>query len=165
VAVSRDDAHRKSPPSHGTNMREHCHRNQMEIKHLNTAEIHSNPAYSPGVSVPASARYVHVGGQNGIDAAGRIVGRGDIAAQTAQALGNLFAVLAAGGAKPDDLVSLSVYLVQDADLRVAFGVWTKFWGDRGRPPMVKLLRVVGLASPDFLIEIEGWAAIAEDTSE
>src|SRR5882757_1768866 len=137
----------------------------MEIKRLNPAQIHSNPAYSQGVSVPASARYVHVGGQNGIDAAGQIVGKGDVAAQTSQALGNLSAVLAAGGAKPDDLVSLSVYLVQDADLRVAFGVWTKFWGDRGRPPTVKLLRVVGLVSPDFLIEIGGWAAIAGDISE
>src|SRR3954464_6886341 len=97
-----------------------CHRSQMEIKHLNPAEIHSNPAYSHGVSVPATARYIHVGGQNGIDAAGRIVGKGDIAAQTSQALANLSAVLAAGGAKPDDLISLSVYIVPDADLRVAF---------------------------------------------
>jgi enamine deaminase RidA (YjgF/YER057c/UK114 family) len=137
----------------------------MEIKHLNPAETHSNPAYSQGVSVPATARFVHVGGQNGIDAAGRIVGKGDIAVQTSQALGNLSSVLAAGGAKPDDLVSLSVYLLEDADLRVAFGVWAKFWGARGRPPMVKLLRVVGLASPDFLIEIEGWAAIIGDDAE
>jgi enamine deaminase RidA (YjgF/YER057c/UK114 family) len=136
----------------------------MEIKRLNPAAIHRNPAYSQGVSVPASARYIHVGGQNCVDAAGRVVGKGDIAAQTSQALGNMSAVLAAGGAKPDDLVSLSVYLVPDADLRVAFGVWTKFWGDRGSPPTVKLLRVVGLASPDFLIEIEGLAAIAADPS-
>src|SRR4051812_21578417 len=118
----------------------------MEIKHLNPAEIHANPAYSQGVSVPAAARYIHVGGQNGVDAEGRIVGKGDLALQTAQALANLSAVLRAGGARPEDLISLSIYLVGDADLRPAFGAWTAFWGDRGPPPVVKMLRVIGLAN-------------------
>jgi len=129
------------------------------IQHLNPAELHPSAAYSLGVSVPATARVVHVGGQNGIDAEGRIVGKGDIAAQTARALDNLSAVLAAGGARLDDLVGLSVYVVRDADIRLAFGVWAKVWANRGVPPMVKLLRVVGLANPDCLIEIEGLAAI------
>jgi enamine deaminase RidA (YjgF/YER057c/UK114 family) len=137
----------------------------LEIKRLNPTEIHGSPAYSQGVSIPAAARYVHVGGQNGVDIAGRIVGKGDVAAQTLQALTNLTAVLAAGGAKPDDLVSLSAYIVHDADLRVAFGVWAKFWGDRGAPPIVRLVRVIGLASPDFLIEIEGMAAIVSAAAE
>lgn len=133
----------------------------MLIERLNPAGMHSNPAYSQGVSVPASARHIYVGGQNGVDAEGRIVGKGDLAAQTAQALGNLASVLTAGGAAPEDLISLTVYLVGDADLRAGFGAWTAFWNERGAPPVVKMLRVAGLANPDFLIEVEGIAAIVE----
>ncbi len=133
----------------------------MLIERLNPAGMHSNPAYSHGISVPAGARYIYVGGQNGVDAAGRIVGTRDLAAQTAQALANLATVLAAGGAAPEDLISLTVCLVGDADLRLAFGAWAGFWNGRADPPIVKLLRVAGLANPDFLVEIEGIAVIAE----
>jgi enamine deaminase RidA (YjgF/YER057c/UK114 family) len=131
------------------------------IERLNPAGMHSNPAYSQGISVPASARHIYVGGQNGVDAEGRIVGESDLAAQTIQALANLEAVLAAGGAKPSDLISLTVCLVADADLRPAFGAWAAFWNGRGPPPVVKVLRVAGLGNPDFLIEIEAMAAIVE----
>lgn len=133
----------------------------MLIERLNPAGMHSNPAYSQGISVPASARHIYVGGQNGVDAEGRIVGESDLTAQTIQALANLEAVLAAGGAKPSDLISLTVCLVADADLRPAFGAWAAFWNGRGPPPVVKVLRVAGLGNPDFLIEIEAMAAIVE----
>jgi enamine deaminase RidA (YjgF/YER057c/UK114 family) len=131
----------------------------MAIEHLNPKGMHSNPAYSQGVALPASARIVLIGGQNGVDAHGQIVGKGDIAAQTKQALANLAMVLEAGGARPENLVRLSIYIVGDADIRPAFGVWTAFWADRGPPPVVTGIRVLGLANPDFLIEIEGQAAV------
>lgn len=131
----------------------------MAIERLNPKGMHGNPAYSQGVALPASARIVLIGGQNGIDADGQIVGKGDIAAQTAQALANLAMVLEAGGARLDDLVRLSIYIVGDADIRLAFGAWIAFWADRGPPPVVTGVRVLGLANPDFLIEIEGQAAV------
>ena len=98
----------------------------MVIERLNPKGMHSNPAYSQGVALPASARIVLIG----IDADGQIVGKGDIAAQTAQALANLAMVLEAGGARPEDLVRLSIYIVGDADIRPAFGAWMAFWADR-----------------------------------
>ena len=131
----------------------------MAIERLNPKGMHSNPAYSQGVVLPATARIVLVGGQNGVDANGQIVGKGDIATQTAQALANLALVLEAGGAKPENLVRLSISIAGDADLRPAFGAWMAFWRDRGPPPVVTAARVLGLANPDFLIEIEGMAAI------
>ncbi|MBZ9885149.1 RidA family protein [Mesorhizobium sp. CA10] len=132
----------------------------MTIERLNPRGMHSNPAYSQGVSLPASARIVLVGGQNGVDAEGNIVGKGDLAAQTTQALANLAKVLEAGGAKLENLVSLSVYIVGDQDIAPGFGAWMAFWANRAPPPIIKALRVVGLGNPDFLIEIEGQAAIA-----
>ncbi|TPI46246.1 RidA family protein [Mesorhizobium sp. B2-9-1] len=132
----------------------------MTIERLNPQGMHSNPAYSQGVSLPASARIVLVGGQNGVDAEGNIVGKGDLAAQTTQALANLAKVLQAGGATLENLVSLSVYIVGDQDIAPGFGAWMAFWANRAPPPIIKALRVVGLGNPDFLIEIEGQAAIA-----
>ena len=35
-----------------------------------------------------------------------------------------------------------------------------FWGTRTNPPTVTVLRVAGLANPDFLIEIEAQAVLA-----
>jgi enamine deaminase RidA (YjgF/YER057c/UK114 family) len=131
----------------------------MSIERLNPKGMHSSPAYSQGIALPASARIVLVGGQNGVDAEGQIVGKGDIAAQTAQALANLAMVLEAGGAKPENLVSLSIYVVGNAELQPAFGAWMAFWAYRGAPPVVTAVRVLGLANPDFLIEIQGQAVI------
>ena len=131
----------------------------MSIERLNPTGLHSSPAYSQGIALPASARIVLVGGQNGVDAEGQIVGKGDIAAQTAQALANLAMVLEAAGAKPENLVSLSIYVVGDTGLQPAFGAWMAFWAGRGAPPVVTAVRVLGLANPDFLIEIEGQAAV------
>lgn len=133
----------------------------MSIERLNPKGLHMSPAYSQGVALPASARIVLVGGQNGVDAEGSIVGRGDLAAQTAQALTNLATVLEAAGAKPENLVSLSIYIVGDAELQPAVGAWMGFWADRGPPPVLKVLRVTGLARADFLIEIEAQAAIVD----
>jgi enamine deaminase RidA (YjgF/YER057c/UK114 family) len=131
------------------------------IERLSPAGMHHNPAYSQGIRLPASAHHILVGGQNGVDAEGRITGEGDLAAQTSQALANVAMVLEAGGARPEDLVSLSIYLVGDLDLRPAFGAWMAFWAGRGPPPAVKMLRVAGLANPAFLIEIEALAAVVE----
>ncbi|TPM26085.1 RidA family protein [Mesorhizobium sp. B2-3-4] len=132
----------------------------MSIERLNPGGMHANPAYSQGVALPACARLVLVGGQNGVDAQGQIVGKGDLAAQTTQALANLAMVLEAGGAKVEELVSLSVYIVGDQDIAPGFGAWMAFWGNRAPPPIIKALRVAGLGHPDFLIEIEGLAAVA-----
>jgi enamine deaminase RidA (YjgF/YER057c/UK114 family) len=133
----------------------------VSIERLYPAGMHRDPAYTPGILIPAVARYVLVGGQNGVDGEGRVTGKGDLAVQTAQALTNVAAVLEAGGARPDDLVSLSVCLVGEVDLTPAFGAWMTFWGDRGAPPVLKVLRVAGLSHPDFLIEIEGLAAMID----
>ncbi|TBW34496.1 RidA family protein [Siculibacillus lacustris] len=59
--------------------------------------------------------FVHLSGQTPIDpATGRLVD-GDVGVATTQCLENLFAVLAAAGLGPDDVVSCAVYLTDMAD--------------------------------------------------
>lgn len=131
----------------------------MNIERVNPPGMHSNPVYSQATILPAGARLMVIGGQNAVDEHGAIVGVGDLARQAAKALDNLITVLAAAGATLDDLLKVTIYLVDGQDLRPAFGEWMARWGQRTNPPSVTGLTVTGLARPEFLIEIEALAAV------
>lgn len=131
----------------------------MSIKHLNPEGMHHSPVFSQGIILPGNARILLIGGQNGVNAQGEVVAKGDVAKQTEQALANLQTVLAAAGGRLEDLVKVTIIMQQDIDLNAAFGAWMAVWGKRTNPPTVTALRVAGLANPDFLIEIEAQAAL------
>lgn len=133
----------------------------MPVQRINPDSVHKNPAYSQAVVLPANARTVLVGGQNGVDRDGNIVGVGDIGAQAAQAIGNLVACLEAAGASVEDLVQVRIHIVSGQDLRPAFGAWMAVWGARTEPPTVTGVFVPALARPDLLIEIEAMAVLAD----
>ena len=126
----------------------------MTITHLNPAALHRNPAFSHGTIVDGGGRLIIVGGQNGVGADGAVVGS-DLAAQTRQALRNVLAVLAAGGATQADVVKLTIYLVAGHDAREAFAASREIWG--AHPTAITVLQVVGLANPGFLVEIDALA--------
>ena len=131
----------------------------MAIQHLNPDGMYKSPVFSQGIILPAGARILLIGGQNGVDAKGEIVGKGDVVAQTRQALANLQRVLDTAGATLENLVKVTIIMQQDIDLNAAFGAWMAVWGQRTNPPTVTALRVAGLANPDFLIEIEAQAVL------
>ncbi|MGM7421635.1 RidA family protein [Cellulosimicrobium sp. CpK407] len=124
------------------------------VTHLNPAGLHRNPAFSQGTIVE-TGRTLYVGGQNGTDAEGAIV-EGGIAAQTAQALRNVLAVLAEAGAGSQDVARLAVYLDPEADLMAGFAAVGEVWGPH--PAAVTVLRV-GIGRPGALVEIEAVAAL------
>ena len=131
----------------------------MSVEYINPDGMHKSPVFSQGIILPANARLLLIGGQNGVDEKGEIVGKGDVVAQTRQALDNLQKVLAAAGGRLEDLVKTTIIMQQDIDLGAAFGVWLGVWGQRPNPPTVTGFRVPGLANPDFLIEIEAQALL------
>lgn len=115
------------------------------------------PGYSHAV---ATARpLIFVSGQVPIDAAGALVGEGDIEAQTAQVFENLRTVLAGVGAGFDDLVKLTTFVVglDPGKLLAIRRVRDRYLGDGPRPAS-SLVGVTALFRPDVLVEIE---AIAE----
>ena len=63
--------------------------------------------YSQAVKAGAT---VYVSGQIPLDAAGQLVGTGDVSAQTHQVLQNLTAVLAAAGLALTDVVKCSIFV-------------------------------------------------------
>lgn len=132
----------------------------VSLEHINPDSMHKNPAFSQGIIVPAGARMLVIGGQNAVDADGQIVGKGDIAAQTAKAVDNLITVLEAAGGRLEDLVRIGLFIREDADLRAGFGAWMQRAGQLQNPPTVTTALVAKLANPDYLIEIEAMAALS-----
>ena len=131
----------------------------MPVTRLNPEGMYRSPVFSQGIILPANARILLIGGQNGVNAQGEIVARGDVVRQTEQALVNLQKVLAAAGAGLEDLVKVTIIMQQDIDLNAAFGAWMAVWGQRTNPPTVSAFRVPNLSNPDFLIEIEAQAVL------
>ncbi|MEO6396193.1 MAG: RidA family protein [Devosia sp.] len=131
-----------------------------KLEHINPRGMHKNPAFSQGIVIPAGASTLIIGGQNAVDEMGEVVGKGDIAAQTAKAVDNLVMVLEAAGGKLENLVRVGLLLRDDADLKKGFGVWMARAGKLKNPPTVTTAIVSKLANPDYLIEIEATAVLS-----
>lgn len=130
-----------------------------QIQHINPDELSKSAAFSQIVTTQGNGRTIYISGQDAVNAQGIIVGKGDIAAQTEQIMGNLQIALAACGATFENLVKLSIFVVQGQDLLRGFQVSQKFLGNLTNPPAISVLIVSGLANPDFLVEIEATAFI------
>ena len=108
-------------------------------------------------AIAFTGRMVVVSGQVPLDDQGRLVGRGDAAAQVRQVFENLAGALAAAGARLDQVVKLTVYLTDLADLDAFRRVRDEYIA-LDRPPASSLVQVSGLVSPEFRVEIEALAA-------
>lgn len=127
----------------------------MTITHINPPGLHTSPFFSQGV-LAEGGRTLYIGGQNGTDAKGAIVS-GGAAEQSAQAIRNVLAVLAAAGAGPEHVVKLNIYLAADADFDAAFAAGAAAWGQH--PTAITVLRVASPARPDALIEVDAIAVV------
>ncbi|GAB2802864.1 hypothetical protein GCM10027275_56340 [Rhabdobacter roseus] len=132
-----------------------------KTQHLNPDGLFKNPAFSQVVLTQGNGKTIYVGGQDAVNAQGEVVGKGDIAEQTEQVMKNLQTALSACGATFENLVKLSIYLVQGQDLHLGFQISQKYLGNLINPPAISVLIVAGLANPDFLIEIDATAFIPE----
>ena len=131
----------------------------MTVSRVNPETLHRNPAFSQAISVEGAHRTVYVGGQNAVDAGGNVVGQGDVAAQAEQVARNLQAVLAAADATIDDIVKLTIFLVEPNSAFPAYEAFQRVWGMPAEPPAISLLYVSGLFHPHFLIEVEAVAVV------
>lgn len=131
----------------------------MTIQHINPAGMLKSPAFSQGIVVPAGARTLIIGGQNGVDENGQLVSK-SLGEQTAKAIDNLIRVLETGGGTLENLVRLGIHVKGDVDIRPGFEAWMQRWGRRPNPPTIVVLRVAGMGmSSDVLVEIEAMAVL------
>ena len=129
------------------------------VEFLRPEGLPQNPAFSQVAVVSGRVKTIYVGGQDAIDADGTIVGVGDIAAQTEQALRNLRTALEAAGAGPEHVVKWNVLVVHGQDFAAGYAAFQRVWGDRPDPPVITAAMVAGLAHPDFLVEIDAIAVV------
>jgi enamine deaminase RidA (YjgF/YER057c/UK114 family) len=127
-------------------------------QHLQPTGLSINPSYSH-VAVTDRPKTIYVSGQVSMDADGKLVGEGDLAAQTEQVLRNLGLALAAANATFADVVKITTFVVdytQEARGLIA-NVRSKFFPTP--PPASTLVGVSALALPGWLIEIEAIATL------
>lgn len=101
---------------------------------------------------------VHLTGQVAWDAEENLVGPGDAAAQTRQCFENIRCVLAALGGELGDVVSITTYFTDRAQLPLIQGVRGEYLSERD-PPVSTSVMVAGLGHEDFLVELTPIAVI------
>jgi enamine deaminase RidA (YjgF/YER057c/UK114 family) len=132
----------------------------MSVERINPEELARPSGFSHAVSVPAGAM-VFLAGQIGMDREGKVA-VGGVVPQFEQALGNLLTALGAAGGQSEDLVSLTIYLIDVEDYQ-AHGkeigaVWRRLAGT-GYPAMAGV-GVTRLWLPGALVEIQGIAVLS-----
>ena len=102
-------------------------------------------------------RLLYVSGQVAWDAGGNIVGKGDVRAQARQTFENLRQVLKSAGGDLPDLMKITTYLTKIEDFPAVAAARSEVF--QGELPASTLIVVKSLFHPDFLIEVEGVAAV------
>ncbi len=95
-----------------------------------------------------------------IDQSGALIGAGDLAEQTVQAMRNVGLALAAAGAGYKDIVKITTYVVDyKPEHRTVIGAArAPFFADM-TPPASTLVGVAALALAEWLVEIEAIAVV------
>ncbi len=109
---------------------------------------------------------IFVGGQISADENGQTIGAGDIEVQTRNVFDNIRRVLQEAGADMQDIVKLNTYYVFDGEGDELTEFWERMTKVRMSyfeepAPCGTGVRVVGLAYPDLLIEVEAIAVVPE----
>ena len=111
--------------------------------------------YVPGTK---HGSLIFTAGQVALDRESKLVGEGDVKAQTQQVLQNLQAILEEGGATLADVMKTTVYLANIGHFADMNDVYANFFGNE-KPARTTV--EARLARPEFLVEIEAIAVIAD----
>jgi enamine deaminase RidA (YjgF/YER057c/UK114 family) len=128
------------------------------IELLRPQGLVQSPAFSHVAVLPPNATQILIGGQNGVDGDGRLVGD-DVVAQVEQTMANLSTALEAAGATTADLVSLTVLLVEGADIGAGYAAAARRLPVGDGAPLVTAAIVSALGVPGALVEVAAVAAV------
>lgn len=115
-------------------------------------------------AIAASGQMIFVAGQIPLNpSSGEIVGEGNIAKQTEQVIANIDAILTASGAKLEDVVKTTVFLVNMNDFSVMNTVYAQYFAEAIAP--ARACVQVSRLPKDVLVEIDCIAVIDTENSE
>jgi reactive intermediate/imine deaminase len=104
-----------------------------------------------------AGKTVFVAGQTATDEAGKVIGKGDMIAQTDRAYENVARVLKASGASITDVVKMNIF-VTDMDAFAGTGEPRKKHFGRHFPAST-VVQIERLLDPEAMIEVEAIAVI------
>lgn len=135
----------------------------LRVRKFNTKDAYPEQSLDNDVCMAVRAgSTVYLRGQTAMDLDGKIVGIGDAAAQTENAMKCAKILLEESGAKLEDVVKVTIYITDRAYREAVYRVVGKWL--KGVFPVSTGLIVQGLAKPEYLMEIDIIAEIPADRS-
>ena len=129
----------------------------MDVRHINPEGLHRSPAFSQAVVVEQPTKTIYIGGQNGVDADGNIVGP-TLVEQASQAFRNLATILESEGASLANIVHWTIAVVDGNSFDEGVTAFQQVWNRDDPPPAITVHVVAGL-NPGFLVEIDAIAVV------
>ncbi|HZS61210.1 MAG TPA: RidA family protein [Gemmatimonadaceae bacterium] len=112
------------------------------------------------VATVTGGKIVFIAGQVALDTSGNVVGTGDFRRQVQQVFENLKAAVEAAGGSFRDVIKLNTFVLDCSQL-AHFREIRDQYVDRESPPASTLVQVSRLFRPEFLVEVEAVAVVAE----
>jgi 2-iminobutanoate/2-iminopropanoate deaminase len=98
---------------------------------------------------------IYISGQIAYNSEGKLVGEGDMKAQTRQVFENISNILKSAGSGLRDVVKINTYITDGSKFMDMLAVRGEIFGND--PPASTAVVVAGLAFPELLIEVEAVA--------
>jgi enamine deaminase RidA (YjgF/YER057c/UK114 family) len=132
----------------------------LRVRKFNTKDAYPEQKLDNDVCMAVRAgKTVYLRGQTAMDLDGNIVGIGDAAAQTENAMKCAKILLEEAGAKLEDVVKITIYITDRAYREAVYRVVGKWL--KGVFPVSTGIIVNGLAKPEYLMEIDIIAEISD----
>ena len=133
----------------------------VRLRKFNTRDTYTNQSLDNDLcQVVKAGNLIFLRGQVGSDFEGNVIGAGDPAVQTEQAMKNVKQLLEEAGSSLDDICKITVYITDRAYRESVYRVIGKCL--KGVFPVSTGLIVQGLAKPEWVMEIDVIAVSSQE---